>query len=46
MKRALAEGDLDLPLHVREELHPGSLVRFHLVDGHYVLIQEDGDVDD
>ncbi len=35
-----ADGFLPLPLHVRENLQPGTLVRFHLVDGQYVLIAE------
>jgi ABC-type lipoprotein export system ATPase subunit len=35
------DGFLPLPLHVRERLHPGTLVRFHLVDGQYVLIAEE-----
>ncbi len=35
------DGFLPLPLHVREELAPGTLVRFHLQeDGTYVLIRE------
>ncbi|WP_231482665.1 ABC transporter ATP-binding protein [Nocardioides sp. URHA0020] len=34
------DGFLPLPLHVREDLLPGTLVRFHLVDGSYVLIPE------
>ena len=28
-----ADGFLPLPVHVREDLPPGTLVRFHLVDG-------------
>ncbi|MGB0102011.1 MAG: ATP-binding cassette domain-containing protein [Nocardioides sp.] len=35
-----ADGFLPLPAHVREELLPGTLVRFHLVDGTYQLIRE------
>ncbi|MEP9365355.1 ATP-binding cassette domain-containing protein [Nocardioides sp. CN2-186] len=35
-----ADGFLPLPLHVRENLQPGTLVRFHLVDGQYVLIAD------
>ena len=31
------DGFLPLPEHVREQLRPGELVRFHLEDGHYVL---------
>jgi putative ABC transport system ATP-binding protein len=34
------DGFLPLPSHLREELLPGTLVRFHLVDGNYVLIAE------
>jgi len=34
------DGFLPLPVHVREDLAPGTLVRFHLVDGSYVLIPE------
>ena len=32
------DGFLPLPLHVRDDLAPGTLVRFHLVDGSYVLV--------
>jgi putative ABC transport system ATP-binding protein len=39
------DGFLPLPLHVREHLHPGTLVRFHRLedeaDGQYVLIAEE-----
>jgi hypothetical protein len=39
------DGFLPLPLHVREHLHPGTLVRFHRsedeADGQYVLIAEE-----
>jgi putative ABC transport system ATP-binding protein len=34
------DGFLPLPAHAREGLAPGTLVRFHLVDGNYVLIAE------
>jgi putative ABC transport system ATP-binding protein len=35
------DGFLPLPLHVRDELMPGTLVRFHLLeDGSYTLIRE------
>ena len=37
------DGFLPLPLHVREELLPGTLVRFHRnEDGDYVLVTEEG----
>jgi ABC-type lipoprotein export system ATPase subunit len=37
------DGFLPLPLHVREELVPGTLVRFHRnEDGEYVLLTEEG----
>jgi putative ABC transport system ATP-binding protein len=36
-----ADGFLPLPLHVRDDLLPGTLVRFHLVDGRYVLVPEE-----
>ena len=37
------DGFLPLPLHVREELAPGTLVRFHRnEDGEYVLLTEEG----
>ena len=37
------DGFLPLPLHVREELPPGTLVRFHRNEqGDYVLITEEG----
>jgi putative ABC transport system ATP-binding protein len=37
------DGFLPLPLHVREGLAPGTLVRFHLQeDGTYLLIRESG----
>jgi putative ABC transport system ATP-binding protein len=34
------DGFLPLPAHVREKLLPGTLVRFHEVDGTYQLIRE------
>ncbi len=34
------DGFLPLPAHVRENLLPGTLVRFHEVDGTYQLIRE------
>ncbi|MGH3349104.1 MAG: ABC transporter ATP-binding protein [Nocardioides sp.] len=33
-----ADGFLPLPGHVRDVLPPGTLVRFHPVDGHYELV--------
>jgi putative ABC transport system ATP-binding protein len=36
------DGFLPLPGHVRDDLLPGTLVRFHLVDGRYVLVIEEG----
>jgi ABC-type lipoprotein export system ATPase subunit len=37
------DGFLPLPLHVREELQPGTLVRFHRNDdGDYLLVTEEG----
>lgn len=36
------DGFLPLPAHVREDLLPGTLVRFHAVDGTYQLIREGG----
>jgi putative ABC transport system ATP-binding protein len=36
------DGFLPLPAHVREDLLPGTLVRFHEVDGQYSLIREEG----
>jgi ABC-type lipoprotein export system ATPase subunit len=39
------DGFLPLPTHLREELLPGTLVRFHQVDGRYVLIPENPEVD-
>jgi ABC-type lipoprotein export system ATPase subunit len=37
------DGFLPLPAHVRDDLGPGTLVRFHLDDdGRYTLIAEDG----
>ncbi|MEU6137103.1 ATP-binding cassette domain-containing protein [Nocardioides sp. NPDC047086] len=35
-----ADGSLPLPGHVRDMLPPGTLVRFHPVDGHYELVPE------
>jgi len=43
------DGFLPLPLHVREELVPGTLVRFHPVQegpGEYLLVAEEGGRDD
>lgn len=40
------DGFLPLPAHVREDLLPGTLVRFHQVDGQYVLIREEGAADE
>ena len=39
------DGFLPLPGHVRERLLPGTLVRFHEVDGTYHLIREGRDID-
>jgi len=36
-----ADGFLPLPEHVRDVLPPGTLVRFHPVDGHYELVPEE-----
>ena len=35
------DGFLPLPTHARENLQPGTLVRFHLVEGNYVLLPSD-----
>ncbi|TQL70009.1 ABC-type lipoprotein export system ATPase subunit [Nocardioides albertanoniae] len=35
-----ADGSLPLPGHLRDALPPGTLVRFHPVDGHYELVPE------
>lgn len=40
------DGFLPLPVHVRDDLLPGTLVRFHLVDGRYVLVPEGGATDE
>jgi putative ABC transport system ATP-binding protein len=40
------DGFLPLPTHLRQELLPGTLVRFHQVDGTYVLIAEDQEPSD
>jgi ABC-type lipoprotein export system ATPase subunit len=40
------DGFLPLPTHLRQELLPGTLVRFHQVDGTYVLIPEDQEPSD
>ena len=32
---------MPLPTHARENLQPGTLVRFHLVEGNYVLLPSD-----
>ncbi|MGY2874321.1 putative ABC transport system ATP-binding protein [Marmoricola sp. URHA0025 HA25] len=37
-----ADGFLPLPTHVRADLPPGTLVRFHPVEGTYHLLVEDG----
>ena len=40
------DGFLPLPLHVRDELLPGTLVRFHLLeDGSYTLLRGEGGTD-
>ncbi|MFC7497390.1 MULTISPECIES: ABC transporter ATP-binding protein [unclassified Nocardioides] len=40
------DGFLPLPGHVRDELLPGTLVRFHLLeDGSYTLVREAGETD-
>jgi ABC-type lipoprotein export system ATPase subunit len=36
-----ADGFLPLPTHARADLPPGTLVRFHLLDGTYQLVVED-----
>lgn len=41
-----ADGSLPLPGHVRDVLPPGTLVRFHPVDGHYELVPEHGEASD
>ena len=41
-----ADGFLPLPGHVRDDLPPGTLVRFHPVDGHYELVPEREGVED
>jgi putative ABC transport system ATP-binding protein len=38
-----ADGFLPLPAHALVDLPPGTLVRFHTVDGVYHLVVEDGD---
>jgi len=38
-----ADGFLPLPAHALVDLPPGTLVRFHTVDGTYHLVVEDGD---
>lgn len=38
-----ADGFLPLPAHALVDLPPGTLVRFHTVDGIYHLVVEDGD---
>jgi putative ABC transport system ATP-binding protein len=37
-----ADGFLPLPAHVRDDLPPGTLVRFHRTDGsaHYEIVPE------
>jgi ABC-type lipoprotein export system ATPase subunit len=40
------DGFLPLPGHVREKLLPGTLVRFHEVDGQFVLVREEGVADE
>lgn len=37
------DGFLPLPAHVRADLPPGTLVRFHAVSGHYELAAERGE---
>jgi hypothetical protein len=37
-----ADGFLPLPAHALVDLPPGTLVRFHPVDGTYQLLVEDG----
>ncbi|MFD4327270.1 ABC transporter ATP-binding protein [Nocardioides sp. NPDC058538] len=41
-----ADGSLPLPGHVRDVLPPGTLVRFHPVDGHYELVPEHEEASD
>ncbi|MGI9156078.1 MAG: ABC transporter ATP-binding protein [Marmoricola sp.] len=36
-----ADGFLPLPLHARDDLPPGTLVRFHREDGRYTLLPSD-----
>jgi putative ABC transport system ATP-binding protein len=38
------DGFLPLPPHAREDLSPGTLVRFHLEDGHYTLLASEPDL--
>ena len=40
------DGFLPLPVHVREELAPGTLVRFHLAESGYLLVPEPREEDD
>ncbi|MCW2758593.1 MAG: transporter related protein [Nocardioidaceae bacterium] len=40
-----ADGFLPIPVHVREDLTPGTLVRFHPTDAGYLLIPGDGTSD-
>ena len=35
-----ADGFIPLPLHVREELPPGTLLRLERVDGSYLIVPE------
>jgi putative ABC transport system ATP-binding protein len=35
-----ADGFIPLPVHVREDLPPGTLLRLERVDGHYVIVPE------
>lgn len=41
-----ADGFLPLPGHVRDELPPGTLVRFHPVGAHYELVREQDGAED
>ena len=40
------DGFLPLPGHVREDLAPGTLVRFHLAESGYLLVPEPREEDD
>jgi ABC-type lipoprotein export system ATPase subunit len=41
-----ADGFLPLPHHVRDNLPPGTLVRFHPAGDHYELVPEQGGTED